>query len=161
MSPSPTHCKSTSPLEQYRYIDMRMVFCGVVHVHPHVHVWLCKHAVYTLQEFLLSAEVCVPRVSVCVPELELGHCLLDHSLSSTLTLCNTTHSALPWTIHPSHGTLYIPLSMYCMCVTIPMCVQPTDLQGVIRASPSSGVLLPHINTDTPRTQCVHLTFTPE
>lgn len=115
MSPSPTHYKSTSPLEQYRYIDMRMVFCGVVHVHPHVHVWLCKHAVYTLQEFLLSAEVCVPRVSVCVPELELGHCLLDHSLSSTLTLCNTTHSALPWTIHPSHGTLYIPLSMYCVC----------------------------------------------
>jgi hypothetical protein len=91
-----------------------------------------------VQEFPLSADVSVPHVSVSAQELELGSCLLGHSLSSSLTLYNTTHSALPWTLHTTHG-----------------------LGGVMRVHPSSGLLPPHLNAEAPSTHHIHLTFTPD
>ena len=60
----------------------------------------------------------MPRVSVSVREVALGCCLLGHSLSSSssLSLHNTTHSALPWTLHPSQGTII--LCMYCTVLVL-------------------------------------------
>jgi hypothetical protein len=90
------------------------------------------------QEFPLSGEIFIPHVSLSTQSLQLGPCLLGHSLSSSLTLCNTSSVPLPWTMEPAPG-----------------------LCDVVSVSPSSGVLPPHVGTAGPSQQHILLYFTPQ
>ena len=59
----------------------------------------------------------------------------------------------------SHAHTQIPYVTKSVTVQIKI-HRYTGLGDVISVSPSSGVLPPHLNADSPSTQHIHLTFTP-